>query len=254
MKKEAILLFLIFFISCRPKIIEYPYIPYPKELILQIKKGNRSIRSLKARGRIYILTKNSKYTANCEILLKKPAYIKGTLTYLYQPLFSFSSDGNHLFIFDLKKNILFIGKATQENLNKLFPINFKIETFLKLITGEPPFLNPNNVEYKYIENEGLILFNLDGLRYIWIDPLNFKTVKFLVLDQDSKISYKGRFDNFKKIKGILFPTYIEIEIPSLYTKIKIKYKNIKLNPSIKNKEFIISPSKGTKIVSLEEKD
>jgi len=170
---------------------------------------------------------------------------------LYKPLFSFSSDGHELFIFDPEKNRLFVGNATKENLNKFLPLSLDLKDLIEIMGGNIPISVDNGIKYKYLEKEGMILFIVNNLNYIWVDPKNLKIVKFIVYNPIEDNYYKGKFDKFQNIDGYYFPTYIEVEIPYNSVKIKIKYKNVELNPLIKNDEFRIIPSKGVKITDLD---
>ncbi len=260
------LLILLANLSCSsPNFIAGKSIVYyasPEEAIARIRKTDGLKGTLKVIARVEIRSGEDSYPVKAAMIAQKPGSLRiETIPLIGPPDFFMTINKDALKVFYPGRDLFYIGKATQGNLIKFFPLAISPYMMVAFLTGSYPEYIPSN---GYVSSHGRpdadrSLYRLDLIdngvtrQSCWIEPHGHYLVRIDSFDDAGRLAYTVKYDNFKRLGKVDFPHELNFEacVEMKCQCGRIRYYDTELTPDVDNTVFDITPPIGIKTTPLE---
>lgn len=260
------LLILFANLSCSsPKVIadrSTVYYTSPEEAIAKIHSADALKGTLKAIARVEIRSGGVSYPVKAAMIVQKPGSLRiETIPLIGPPDFFMTINKDTLKVFYPGQNLFYIGKATQENLIKFFPLAISPYMMVSFLTGLYPSYMPSygNIAWHGRPDAEGTLYRLDLIdngvirQSCWIDQHGHYLVRIDNFDDAGRLVYTVKYSNFKRIGKVDFPHELNFEacVDARCQSGRIRYYDTELTPEMDNTVFDITPPIGIKTTPLE---
>jgi outer membrane lipoprotein-sorting protein len=216
-----------------------------------ITKRAASFQNLSGEARVYIQTWEEKYKFSEIVNLEIPDRFRlDTLGAFDQPVVFLTSDGEIILLYIKKKNIVYKGIPTRENLFKLSGINLSVEDTISVLSGNLPRLAFITLEWGmplpelnqyYLERTSLVQ---DTIQRIWFDT-QYGTISYFEEYRltDGELTLRVQFDDYRAEAGSSYsiPARVLIDRPLDRTRVEVTYKFFDVNLSLDPTLFDFTP-------------
>ena len=175
-----------------------------------------------------------------------------------QPLFLFVTNGESLALFMIRENRLIVGRASAQNLDRLFGIGVAPRSLLRVLLGDVPLSQlPASGDLAYVEADRLYLW--EGTQpgpnpqyRVWFDPQELYPVRFEMEDEAGQVVMQVDYGDFQPQGALLLPARIDVVEPATQRRATWRYTDVELNTEIPADVFRVQPLPETEIRMLRE--
>ena len=226
-------------------------------LIKRLEASNRKVKTFNGSGVIEV-SSFSNYKSTFEVSIKKPDSLRISA---FGPFGITLGEGlitNSDFLFyNSLENTAYKGKTDSIAVKGIFKINFPYQDIVYLFSGVMDFsskLTQQPDEFSFTKDEYLLVYNEPGKKSVseyYIDRASFTLKRYLMKNPDGLTIIESKYSKYQKYDNVQLPTEISFyyKMPGKEQKVKISYRNIKLNREIKSLQLDL-PS-GTYIKKVE---
>ncbi len=220
-----------------------------------ITKRAESFQNLSGEARVHIQTWEEKYKFSEIVNLEKPDQFRlDTLGAFDQPVVFLTSDGETILLYIKKKNTVYKGIPTRENLFKLSGINLSVEDTIAVLSGNLPRLAFITLEWGmplpelnqyYLERTSL---DQDAIQRIWFDT-QYGAISYFEEYRltDGELTLRVQFDDYRaEVGSYPIPARILIDRPQDKTRVEVKYKFFDVNQPLDHTLFHFTPPPNAK--------
>lgn len=238
-----VLIGLLFIVGCSgEKDINRERKLIPATRLLKKLEGNRrKIKTFEGTGVLSIKSKKFTGKTSFKISIKKPDSIKISI---YGPFGIDIAHGLFLkdkFIFyDVFRTRVITGKNSKDVLKKMFKINLSFEELIDAFAGAVNLtekLRTEPTDYKLTDDTYVLTYTdtlLDKKTIYRITKENLKITEYQVASLNDKELLLGEYSKFKTYEGVPIPLTLLIRNRSKHESIRIAYKKVTVNKSIKS--------------------
>ena len=175
-----------------------------------------------------------------------------------QPLFLFVTDGDNLALFMIRENRLIVGRASTQNLQRLFGISVAPRSLLRVLLGDIPLNQlPDDGNLAYVATEGLYLW--EGTQTgptpkyrVWFHPQGLYPVRFEMENASGTVVMQVNYGDFQAQGALLLPARIDVAEPTTQRRAVWNYTDVQLNTELSADMFRVRPTPETDIRVLKE--
>jgi len=191
--------------------------PEAEALFNRLQVQNTHLQSFKGTGRLRI--KDVKGIQQVRLMWagfeneKLRLEIMGTIG---QPIFSFASDGERIYLISHTENRFYSKRETNANLEKLIALPITVSACLDLMAGRIPLeahLMPMAVQEKKESQQVLVLESTDrkkGGQQIFIDTASGNVHQVEAYDRDEILVYRAEFVRMQRVSGFDVPRELRL--------------------------------------------
>jgi outer membrane lipoprotein-sorting protein len=229
----------------------------PEILLEKLRERNSRVQSLRSLAKIRVSIPEGKSRFSEVVIAQEPGRIRMEVLSFFGHLAALLvTDSSRLQALFLNEGQMYEGAASASNLSSFLPIPLPPEEIVSLLLGKASLIDCDPVDLELRQEKDLYILKLSSrtgerVQRLWIEPVNFRTVR-------SETTYPGdttlliaEFDDFKELNGEWFPASISIRIPSEAIDVKVKYQSPELNPFLASSLFTIAPPPGATLVELD---
>lgn len=229
----------------------------PEIVLEKLRESNAKVQSLRSLAKIQVKIPERKSRFSELVIAQEPGRIRMEVLSFFGNLAALLvTDSSRLQALFINEGHLYEGVASAYNLSRFLPVPLPPEEIVSLLLGKASLIDCDPVDLELRQERDLYILKLSSrtgerLQRLWIDPVNFRTVR-------SETSYPGdttlliaEFKDFKELNGEWFPASISIKIPSEAIDVKVKYQSPELNPVLDSSLFTITPPPGINLVELD---
>ncbi len=229
----------------------------PEILLEKLRERNGRVQSLRSLAKIQVKIPESNSRFSEVVIAQEPGRIRMEVLSFFGHLAALLvTDSSRLQALFINEGRLYEGVASAYNLSRFLPVPLPPEEIVSLLLGKTSLIDCDPVVLELQQEKDLYILKLSSrtgerLQRLWINPVNFRTVR-------SETTYPGdttlliaEFDDFKELNGEWFPASISIRIPAEAIDVKVKYQSPELNPVLDLSLFSITPPPGITLVELD---
>ena len=133
-----------------------------------------------------------------------------------------------VFFFDRRRNTLRVGPIADAR--RLLPAPVASDAVFANMLG---LIAPDASTEWTVEADSTLYYLTDpsGRRRWTVDPSRWRVVRYVETTTDGAVIEKRHFSNFRIVKGVVVPHQVVFRRPADNLMARIKYENIRLNPS-----------------------
>jgi len=225
----------------------------PQELLRAVGKAGSSLKSLRAGGSIIMRRGAKRVKAHVVYLLRRPAHMRfETESFFDQPLSILVTDGMRFSLWDMDHGRFLQGEATPANISRAIPIPMDATEVVGLLAGDPPLIIYAKAALDWDESEGRYLLTLSNsreLQKIYIHPRLLRPTR-IVCKVEGRLFYRLDYDDFESSSSV--PRKIGFEMPGEDIKLRLRIREIEINPGLGDDLFELTPPEGTPIEPVEQ--
>ena len=223
----------------------------PHDLLAAVRQAGAAVKSLRAGGTIVMRQGSKRLKAHVLVLLRRPAFLRfETESFFDQPLSILVTDGMHFSIWDMDHGRFYRGPATPANIARAIPIPMDATEVVGLLAGDPPLIVYAKSELEWQES-GRYLLTLSNSRerqQISIDPLLLRPTR-IICRQAGRLYYDLVYEDFDSATRL--PRKINFEMPGQDIKLRLRLRELEVNPSLADDLFVLTPPSGVPIEQLD---
>jgi hypothetical protein len=225
------------------------------ELVSRFQAGKPRVQSFAAKGRITLLSPNRNYSGTSLIKGRLPATVRAdVLDFLGRSLIYFYTNGQEVQVLSPKEGKLYRGQATPGNLAAFIPPAVTLSQMLRLLTGDLPLSAGPPSHWAYEPDQGQYLLEWrypDGAvkERFRLEGRDLRPVMDEWYGPDGRLRFTAEFDDFGQVAPGL-PGKIILKTPQPQAELRLVYKELTLNPSLKDSEMALPRLTGISEVPL----
>jgi outer membrane lipoprotein-sorting protein len=229
----------------------------PKIILEKLSESNGRVQSLRSLAKIQVKVPEGKSRFSEVVIAQEPGRIRMEVLSFFGHLAALLvTDSSRLQALFINEGQMYEGAASAHNLSSFLPIPLPPEEIVSLLLGKPFLIDCDPVDLELRQEKDLYILKLSSrtgerVQRLWIEPVNFRTVRSETTYPGDTILLIAEFDDFKEINGDWFPASISIKIPSEDIDVKVKYQSPELNPVLDSSLFTITPPPGITLVELD---
>jgi outer membrane lipoprotein-sorting protein len=225
-----------------------------------IDRRRADFQNLRGLGKVGIETWEERFRFSEVFVLDTPSRFRlETLGAFDQPAIFLTSNDSLLSLYSKKKNAVYRGIPSQENLFKLSGINLTVEDTIFVLSGNPPLLRTVDTEWGIFLPEQQLYYlerlslQENRVQRIWFDT-RLSVVTYLREHQlpSGKMFLEIQFDDYRAAAGDYpIPRRISINRPLENTLVNIEYESFWVNQDIDPTIFTFQPPDNAKVHILD---
>ena len=226
-----------------------------KETISQLLKKRNFFHNSRSRAAITINRQGEKQTFGANIVLDTSSRfrIEG-LGFLNTPFFFLIADGKWIWFYIPDEHKIVKGEYTHNALFRLTGIQSRVEDLIALFSGNLPYsLSSAKLKNISVKNNQQIIelqSEQKELYRLWIHSKKRALIKLEVYGANRKPLLRASFKDYKTIDDYNWPYWIECNFLPSKILLRIKYKQIFVNPGVTKTDFLLQYPKTTIIENL----
>lgn len=214
------------------------------ELISRLQAGKPQVQSFAAKGRLTLLSPNRNYSGTSLIKGRLPQTVRAdVLDFLGRSLLYFYTNGQEVQVLSPKEGKLYRGEATPGNLAAFIPPAVTLSQMLRLLVGDLPLSAGQPSRWAYEAEQGRYLLEW---RYpegaikerLWLEARDFRPVQEEWHGPDGQLRFTAEFGDFGQVAPGL-PGKIILKTPQPQAELRLVYKEMTLNPSLKDSDLVL---------------
>ncbi len=222
----------------------------PDELLAAMAQQTKRTQSIRAVGVVDMRRRGQRIKAHMVYTAQRPARLRfETESFFDQPISILVLDNTVFSIWDLNKGRFLRGPARPEHIARKLPVPMQPEAVVGLLMGEPPLIDFEQARIEWKKEKGLYLLTLSKdkrIEEILVDPISMHPMEAKVwTDGETYFTLK-----YKDWQGLL-PRKVEFEMPGEKMKLKLRIKEVEVDPKLEDSLFRLTPPPGIAIEELE---
>jgi hypothetical protein len=215
-----------------------------EELVARLQGGKPRVESFEAKGRLTLLSPQRNYSGTSLIKGRLPATVRAdVLDILGRSLLNFYTNGQEVQVLSPKEGKLFRGEATPGNLAVFIPPAVTLPQTLRLLAGDLPLSAGQPSHWTYEGDGGRYLLEWrypDGAlkERLWLEAQNLRPVKEEWHGPDGRLRFTAEFSDFGRLAPGL-PGQIILKTPQPQAELRLVYREMLLNPSLKDSDLVL---------------
>jgi len=214
------------------------------ELISRLQAGKPQVQSFEAKGRLTLISPNRNYSGTSLIKGRLPQTVRAdVLDFLGRSLLYFYSNGQEVQVLSPKEGKLYRGEATPGNLAAFIPPAVTLSQMLRLLTGDLPLSAGQPSNWAYEADQGRYLLEW---RYpegaikerLWLEARDLRPVQEEWHGPDGQLRFTAEFGDFGQVTPGL-PGKIILKTPQPQAELRLAFKEMTLNPSLKDADLAV---------------
>lgn len=215
-----------------------------EELVARLRAGKPQVQSFAAKGRLTLLSPQQNYSGTGFIKGRLPATVRAdVLDFLGRSLLNFYTNGQEVQVLSPREGKLYWGRATPGNLAAFIPPAVTLPQLLRLISGDLPLSSGPPSRWAYEREKGRYLLEwlyADGAlkERLWLEARDLRPVEEEWHGPDGKVRFVAEFSDFGQVAPGL-PGKIILKTPQPQAELRLVYKEMLLNPSLKDSDLVV---------------
>ncbi len=257
-----ILLIILAGLGCQrdmiPPQVEAPYpLLAPEAVLGSLRSRAHSLHSLKALAKVKVSSPKEKVGFSQVVVARKPASLRlEALSPFGQTVHLFVTNGRSLAAYYPGEGKVYVGRASQENVERLLPLGLRLAELMTVLFAEPALLDGVRSSLEWAEADRLYVVSsaAPGGRskeVLWVEPERFILMRREIYDKDTVLVLKATMGDFEDVDGRQFPMRIDLELPRQEIHLSIRYQEVTLNPDTDVQSFSLPPSLKGEVVILD---
>ena len=228
----------------------------PRQILAHLKQDPPRIKSCRTLAHLEIDSWGRNKDLQAVAVLRSPASIRlEFLSFLGQPWqFVVCHQGKFWFYSPLQGKVM-TGAATRFNLYRLLGVNLELEQMLDILLARPAlFRHSGAVMIQYLPAQHRYLVRAsdpetDREQEIWLSARNLTPQK-LIIRQQRQLQMQVQWDDYHLVDSIYFPGSILIERPQEDTRLRISYRESRLNQQLEPQIFTLDLPPQVELVKI----
>ncbi|MBN2493265.1 MAG: DUF4292 domain-containing protein [Deltaproteobacteria bacterium] len=219
----------------------------PALIEAMIEKG-RKIGAIRASGTVEMRQGNKRIKARVLYLARRPAELRfETESFFDQPMSILVFDGRELVAWDLNEGRILRGPASPANISRLIPVPMEAGVVVGLLMGEPPLIR---FQRALLDRQGdRYRLQLEGegqTERLLVDPGSLRPLE-VHCELDGKPTFHLHYQDW----GEHAPRRVQFEMPAEGLKLKIRIREIEIDPKLDDALFHLEPPEGAEVEELD---
>lgn len=229
----------------------------PEILLEKLREGNSRVQSLRALAKVRVNTPEGKHRFSEVVIAQEPERIRmEVLSFFGQLVALLVTDSSRLQALFVTEGRLYEGAASTRNLSRFLPVPLPTEEIVSLLLGKVSLIDFDITALELQRESNLYILRLSSqmgekTQRLWIDPVNFRTVRSETSFPGEIAQLSAEFSDFNELNGVWFPSSISIKMPLKAIEAKVKYRSLELNPVLDLSLFTITPPPGITLIELD---
>ncbi len=213
----------------------------------------QALSAFRAQARLRYEGPKDKFKSSQMIVIKSPNRVRIDIMGPFGPSYTVASDGLELTAYDRGEKVLYIGKASVENVQRYVRVGLGVPMLAWLLRGLPPAAELGSAEVSRW-NEGWVLHTrLKGGRAMWVrfDGETSDPVYVKIAGVPGHGEIEAYFSKFRRVDGVRTPYAVEVRLAD-GGRAKLVYEKIWRDVAISDDAFRINPARGVRYVDMDE--
>lgn len=209
--------------------------------------------AFRAQARLSYEGPKDKFKSSQMIVVKAPNRVRIDIMGPFGPSYTVASDGINLTAYDRGEKILYIGRASVENVQRYIRVGLSVPILTELLRGLPPQADLARAEVGRWNDQWVLETELPGGRSLSVrfDTDTSDLVYVKVFGGQGQGPVEAYFSKFRSVDGVRTPHAVDVRLAD-GGRAKLVYEKIWRGVAISDAAFRIDPAQGVRYVDMDE--
>jgi outer membrane lipoprotein-sorting protein len=220
----------------------------PAEVLAAVAARYAAVHGLTGEGKLAADTPDVKGTLKMALEVQEPSSIYlETADPLGTPRGTFVTDGDRFVFYRPDENTFVDAPATADHIGRYLPLPLTPADLASALLGEPPLIDATLARLEVDETADTYVITLREGAVQQRVKVGTRDLRLLSVETRGAPRYDAFFEDHRMLDGVLFPTTVVLRVNRAHVEVKLRYTDIRLNPTSDPATFHLAPPPSARV-------